>query len=818
MHAIQALVTSTLCIAVGVAQAGPIRNVPESQAGLVKPRVLDNTGTKTLRHRVYGDPFTLVIIPDSQYTEVMEKGSDQIWDDPYGRGAYMWQAQWIVGQWHRNVLAALHVGDVVQDGIRSQFAIADPVHSKMEDAGIPCLVVPGNHDYQTAWGDPCSYLDRSLEEYSEVFGSDRFTDRYPEVYGSRYIPMDDSGVNFAYKLDAEGLPLLVVGLEFAPRKDAICWADGIIAQHPSRRVIVLTHCYNAHPDDDDYSYSDCAEKYCVNGYRGETLWNDFVSRHNNILMVLSGHINDSKHWERAGNDGNTVHEILTDYQYETPEYRIQSDAKGGGECASPDSSGQRGSESPCSPSRWYCGTGNGWLRTLTFYPLEYSFRVEVESVNAFEGRDDFNHYFPDGEPVFFCSTYDNDPQHSDHRYSFHIDRDWSPLDYAYIDNGSSSFPDRIVNSEGAYQQLNAVVARSPAGNFVVAWEDNTDGNDFTEIYARGFDAQGCQLFPDFRVNSSSKGQQAQPVIGMDADGNFAIAWMDDAEDDDIWQIKVRGFDSNGDERFSQRTVNDPPKGDQRYPDLDMDSDGDFYVVWADDVERDGKWQVKGRSYHSNGVARIAPMTINAVADGQQRDPAVAATNDGFVVVWEDDQENDGKYQVKARGFTAVGVEDIPQFTVNTDYHGQQWNADVEAAAEGDFVVVWEDNTDGNRFYQMKARGFDADGDERIAQFTVNSRADGQQKDPAIGMSPDGYFFIVWSDDKEDDGQWQIWGRGFYPDGVQRREDFNINDFNDGQQRDAEVALDGFGNFVVVWEDDLNSDGWFQITAAGFDAL
>ena len=762
-----------------------------------------------------GDSFSLVILPDTQYYEVIDNpAKGQVWDDPNGYNPYEMQAQWVVGHADDlNVKAVLHMGDLVQDGIAEQFSIADAAHRHMEDAGLPCLVVPGNHDYPHGPGSPCNYFKRDLSEYEEYFGVDRFLGEFPDVYGRRFVPMDDATANTGFRLDAEGVPLLVVGLEFAPRKDAICWADDLIAENADRQVIVVTHCYNAHPEDGDYS--NCSEKYCVSGSRGNQLWSEFVARHNNILMVLSGHINDSEHWERTGNDGNTVHEILTDYQFETPEYRIKTDATGKSACDDPDNPGHRSPSSPCYPSKWYCGTGNGWLRTLTFYPDQGE--VDVESVNVFEGMDDDHHYFPDGEPVFFCSTYDNDPASIEHRYTIDIDLDWKKGNYVYDDAGSHSFHDRVVNPVADYQQWNAVVARSPAGGFVVAWEDDRNNNDFDEVYARGFDAKGCEAFPEIMVNDESKGQQRQPVIGMDGDGNFVVGWMDDFEDDDVWQVKVRGFYADGSERFSQRTVNDPPDGDQRYPDLDVDADGDFYVVWADDADMNGKWQVKGRSYHSNGTPRIDPMTINAVSDGQQKDPAVAATEDGFVVVWEDDTDNNNVYQVKARGFDVVGNETISQFTVNVDAAGQQWNADIEAAANGDFVVTWADDTDNNDFYQVKARGFDGNGDERIAQFTVNSDDKGQQTDPAIGMNGDGDFFVVWSNDPEDDGLLQVWGRGFYSDGVERRADFNCNDYNDGQQRDAEVALDSGGNFVVVWEDDLNSDGWYQITAAGFNA-
>jgi len=38
----------------------------------------------------------------------------------------------------------------------------------------------------------------------------------------------------------------------------------------------------------------------------------------------------------------------------------------------------------------------------------------------------------------------------------------------------------------------------------------------------------------------------------------------------------------------------------------------------------------------------------------------------------------------------------------------------------------------------------------------------------------------------------------------------VNSVSKGQQRDPIVAMDTDGNFVVVWEDDKDKNGWYQI--------
>ena len=47
--------------------------------------------------------------------------------------------------------------------------------------------------------------------------------------------------------------------------------------------------------------------------------------------------------------------------------------------------------------------------------------------------------------------------------------------------------------------------------------------------------------------------------------------------------------------------------------------------------------------------------------GQQLKPAVAmAPNGGFVVVWQDDKDRDGNYEIMARGFNADGTAIVEQ--------------------------------------------------------------------------------------------------------------------------------------------------------------
>jgi hypothetical protein len=214
-----------------------------------------------------------------------------------------------------------------------------------------------------------------------------------------------------------------------------------------------------------------------------------------------------------------------------------------------------------------------------------------------------------------------------------------------------------------------------------------------------------------------------------------------------------------------------------------------------------------RGFTAAGAQRIADFTVNTVSAGQQFKPAVSLDESGdFVVAWEDDQEDDGFFQVFARGFTATGAQRFAQFRVNANAAGQHGKPALALDGDGDFAVSWEDDEDDNGFYQIYARGFTLAGAQRFGVFAVNSVSSGQQYAPAIAMDASGKFVVAWEDDQDQNGSFQILGRGFNASGTQRRADFTVNSDSSGQQYVPAAGLDEQSRFVIGWQDDMDGDG------------
>jgi hypothetical protein len=448
--------------------------------------------------------------------------------------------------------------------------------------------------------------------------------------------------------------------------------------------------------------------------------------------------------------------------------------------------------------------GNGWLRLLTFDPAQNQIRVESLSV-----EDGNCAIFANCRATFYLNynqaTNPTTTKHNQQSYTVPYDMQSALPAYAYQAN-DILFKDRMAHTQLTGRHYDPDIATAPNGNSVAVWEDDNDDNGVGQIHARGFDPDGNQLFSQLTVNVVSSGQQKHPDVAIDDSGRFVVVWEDDQDGDGSYEIRVRGFNANGSERFSDRMVNVVSSGQQTAPSVACDASGNFVVAWEDDQDGNGLYQILARGFTAAGAQRIAPFTVNSVSAGQQFDPVIGMDADGdFVVAWEDDQDDDANFQIFARGFTATAGNRFTQRALNTNTAGQHTRPSIGMANNGDFVVAWEDDQDANGFYQIYARSLSITGAQRFGVITVNSVSDGQQLAPDVSMRGDGAFAVVWQDDQDENDSYQILARDFTAAGAQNRADFTVNSDASGQQHLPVTAMDEQGRFLVAWEDDMDGD-------------
>jgi hypothetical protein len=841
-----------------------------------------------------GEDFTIVVLPDTQYYYNNERP-----DENQTLGIYEDQVCWIMDKAdEKKIEFVIHVGDITDNDSSSQWEIARDAHQILWDPavwwpdpadstcgaapmgaeGVRFSVLPGNHDGP-----------RDFDNFNDLgwFGPDSF-DCYlhgpdctePYTYGGsieRSDPLDppnppvNAGRNESnwQTFEVGDQKFLVVSLPSrnqggadhydVPGKDDICWANEIVEQHPDRHVIVATHGYTAETSYDDW------ENTCPRDASGwisgaATVYEEFISRHSNIFMVLSGHIGDSEHRARmrdVDGDGTldqTVHEILTDYQFEDPQ---------------PPDPGticyvDNACDNPDDPTGLFdyahCHGGNGWLRLLEIKPTDNHVYASIDTTIDAGDTQWYDEMFPKGERLNHCGYCDGDgcapyhwwPTHPNHQFDFPYDFSTVPTEH---DTDSGTFRDRWVNTVATDDQEDSAVASDENGNFVVVWEDNR--NSPTQIYMRGFDKSGCERFPETPTSLTAR-EQRNPSVSMDRDGNFVVAW--DEKVGSNFDIQLRGVASSyGDDADLDGVVDalddhatgveTPPDtrpnlGDEILPEVAMNKQRELVVVWQDDRDGNGSGNILGITYvfeTSAGLDLVpqwsAVERLHPAYAGRQRRPDVDITTESgeFWVTYEDDTDGNDSYQIYAHAwdFTPQPNPLNPKYSrtpVNQIDTGQQLAPRVALNGRslgdsgfGMMVFVWRDDQGNDGFYDVSIRWFSNDGTQWVGIQEDVKGGGGQQTWPDVALNRTGSwpntprYVVTWQDDTDDNGSHEIRATSYIGwQGVKEVADFSVNWDNDGDQKWPKVAIGENGDFVVVWSDDRDGNNKWEVLARGVE--
>ena len=95
-----------------------------------------------------------------------------------------------------------------------------------------------------------------------------------------------------------------------------------------------------------------------------------------------------------------------------------------------------------------------------------------------------------------------------------------------------------------------------------------------------------------------------------------------------------------------------------------------------------------------------------------------------------------------------------------------------------------------------------------SEFQVNTYTPNAQRYPTVAMDGSGNFVVVWQSSGSsgpDTSNYSIQGQRYDSAGQAVGSQFQVNTYTTGSQRFPTVATDGSGDFVVVWQS-LGSSG------------
>lgn len=366
--------------------------------------------------------------------------------------------------------------------------------------------------------------------------------------------------------------------------------------------------------------------------------------------------------------------------------------------------------------------------------------------------------------------------------------------------------DTKVNTTTTNRQARPVTAQAGDGQNIIVWEcQEKDGNGFG-ISAQRFTALGTTNGSEIQINTTATGDQRFPDVAMDDSGKSVVVWMDSEGNGTHWNIFARAFDAAGTQSAADFDVSSTTTGTHRAPAVAMDNDGDYVVVWANDqIDGDG-FGIAARLFTNPGTAATSNIQVNDSASGFQGHPDVAMdANGNFVVVWQS-QDGDGDGNgVFAKVYDNTGTATVAQFQVNTTTAGNQQEPAVAMDANGNFVVSWSSWDATNGVYQVLARRFASDGTAQSGEFSVSGSATEAHDHSHVAMTGEGSFIVSYSSYGVDGDYHGVYLQAYDNSGNANGTDTIVNTNTSNFQQFADIAwrLDSL-NAIITWQSGLES--------------
>ena len=205
--------------------------------------------------------------------------------------------QWIVDNVEEKKIAyVMGLGDITDGNSTQEWQRAQESFWLLGENGIPHSQVRGNHDGKDQFE---LYLGEDMDYQDSIQGA-----------------YNDKMANTWRLLQVGQVKYLIFALDYGFGDDVMQWAGEIIERYPDHNVIITTHAY-MYRNYTTLDYTEEVPPSTTGGVNdGDQMWEKFISKYENIKLVLCGHIDvdNVQISTQTGDHGNTVTQILIDGQ------------------------------------------------------------------------------------------------------------------------------------------------------------------------------------------------------------------------------------------------------------------------------------------------------------------------------------------------------------------------------------------------------------------------------------------------------------------------------------------------------------------------
>jgi hypothetical protein len=179
------------------------------------------------------------------------------------------------------------------------------------DGHVPYILAAGNHDHGTT---DAQSRQTFINDYFDASDNSLTDPAQGGILKGTKEPGEIQNAYYAFTAP-DGRKMLIFALEWEPRPATVAWANQIAALpvFAEHTAAMVTHGYLT-GNNTRYENSRVPADHS-----GEELWQAFVSEHENFEMTFNGHHggDGAGYLVSAGDEGNTVHQMFLNTQFET---------------------------------------------------------------------------------------------------------------------------------------------------------------------------------------------------------------------------------------------------------------------------------------------------------------------------------------------------------------------------------------------------------------------------------------------------------------------------------------------------------------------
>ncbi len=252
--------------------------------------------------------------------------------------------------------------------------------------------------------------------------------------------------------------------------------------------------------------------------------------------------------------------------------------------------------------------------------------------------------------------------------------------------------------------------------------------------------------PEFQVNSSSLGNQNQPSIARNQNGQAMVMWK--SQHGNSSAIMGQRYDVAGNSIGGESALYQGQDRRLNHPVGVMHGDGTMMVVWEGQGEGGHGAEIFAQRYDAANNPLGPSMQVNTIAENVQRHPVIAMHEDGStIVLWESEVGGENATDIVGQRFNTSGRPLGGEFQVNTTRAGNQTKPTLVIDHQNHVLAVWQGNDSRGKGTGLYGQRYDAMGNPLGDEFLVNSARTLARLAPAMAMNDDGHVAVLWATDK-----------------------------------------------------------------------